>query len=65
MWQPRVLWYYTKELLRGRPIHTIQGDPRQLGGDFVVGQDGRLRLAYYSDDPTDRPAVSTLLAAVE
>ncbi len=62
-WNLPTLWYYAKELLSGKPIKQIQGDPNQLGGDFLVGPDGRLKLVYPSDDPTDRPSIEMLLAA--
>ncbi len=36
----------------------------QLGGDFVVRQDGRIAYAFRSDGPDDRPPVDELVAAV-
>ena len=60
-YHPRNLWSYAKALLRGEGLPEIRADPTQLGGDFVIGRDQRLHLAYYSRDATDRPAVSTLL----
>lgn len=59
-WSPRTLWFYAKRMLRGESIHGIQGDPNQLGGDVVVGPDGRVVLGYYSEDPTDRPDLALL-----
>jgi hypothetical protein len=35
-----------------------------LGGDFVVGRDGRVAYAFRSTDPDDRPPVDDLIAAV-
>jgi peroxiredoxin len=40
-------------------------DVRQRGGDFVVGRDGRIRLAHVSDDPADRATVDAILGAVD
>ncbi|NJL94695.1 MAG: redoxin domain-containing protein [Anaerolineae bacterium] len=63
-WNLRTLSYYGAKLLRGAALHGIQGDPHQLGGDFLVGADGRLLLARPSRDPLDRPEVSALLRAL-
>ncbi|MEZ5245641.1 MAG: hypothetical protein R2707_11120 [Acidimicrobiales bacterium] len=39
-------------------------DPLQLGGDFVIGPDGRLVWGFWSDGPDHRPAFGDLAAAV-
>jgi len=38
-------------------------DTRQLGGDVLIGPDGRVRLLHQSRDQADRPAVDTIVAA--
>ena len=63
-WNLRTLWRYVKLLASGRRWRGIQGDSAQLGADFIVDPNGVLRLAYYSHDPTDRPSVDHLLAAL-
>jgi peroxiredoxin len=65
VWSPKVMWHYTRRVLAGQRLQSIQGDPHQLGGDFVVDADGVIRLAHRSRDPVDRPAVETLLAAIK
>ncbi len=60
-WTPRTIGYYMRQVLTGRRLHGVQGDPYQLGGDFIVDSAGRLRFAYRSRDPVDRPAPETLL----
>jgi peroxiredoxin len=60
-WHPRNLWFYFKRLLRGGSLPKIQADPNQLGGDFLIDPNGRIRLAYYSDNATDRPSVEAVL----
>ena len=60
-WSPRTLWYYYKKKKAGVKLHEIQGDPNQLGGDFIVDREGIVRLNYLSRNPTDRPAVERLL----
>ena len=55
---------YARLLLSGRTVKAAPDqDIRQRGGDFVVGRDGRLTLAYASDDPSDRPAIESIIAA--
>ena len=64
VWGPATLLEYAR-LVRegGRPERPAE-DTLQLGGDFVVGRDGRLVYAYRSTGPADRPPVDELVAAV-
>jgi len=57
----RVVLQYVRLLLAGRRLRPIQGDPHQLGADFIIDADGILRLAHYSRDPTDRPRVADVM----
>ncbi len=61
---PKTIWAYALLLARGRLPKGVQGDPYQLGGDFVIDGQGLVRFAYRSLDPTDRPSIDTLLHAV-
>lgn len=66
VWGPKVLGRYAA-LIRdgGRLERPAPGDDlNQLGGDFVVGPDGRLRLCRPQTGPEDRPSVDELLAAL-
>ena len=36
-----------------------------LGGDFIVDQQGIIRMAYRSHDPTDRPTLKVILLALD
>jgi peroxiredoxin len=65
VWSPKVMWHYTRRVLAGQKLQSIQGDPHQLGGDFVVDAAGVIRLAHRSKDPVDRPPVEALLAAIK
>lgn len=60
-WHPRNLWFYFKRFLKGESIPRFQADPAQMGGDFLIDQEGRIRLAYYSEDATDRPSVDQVV----
>lgn len=61
-WGPNVLWRYLKLLLAGERLRPAQGDPHQMGGDFIVDAAGAIRLAHHSKDPVDRPPVDILMA---
>jgi peroxiredoxin len=62
---PPVLLGTLRLVSAGGKVQRPEEDPLQLGGDFVVDPAGRLALAHPSKDPTDRPTVDELLAAVE
>jgi peroxiredoxin len=58
----RTIWTYARMKLEGRRSLGLGGDDTsQLGGDFIIDTHGRIRLAYRSYDPTDRPSVEYLL----
>jgi len=60
-WMPQNLWYYARAVWQGRERFGRRGDPHQLGGDFIIDNQGIVRLAHPSSDPTDRPPVDLLL----
>jgi peroxiredoxin len=64
-WNFNTFWQYIRLLHSGRRWRGIQGDSGQLGGDFIVDAQGVVRLAYRSQDPTDRPPVATLLTVLK
>jgi alkyl hydroperoxide reductase subunit AhpC len=64
VWSPHVMWHYLKLRLRGQKLLPVQGDPHQLGGDFIVDAAGVVRLAHASKDPVDRPPMGRLLAVL-
>ncbi len=64
-WHPRNLWFYVRRFFRGQRIPRIRADPLQLGGDFIIDEQGALTLAYYSRDATDRPQVDQLLSLLK
>lgn len=64
VWGPKIWWAYAKLIRHGRRFHRPTDDTFQLGGDFVVGRDGRLVYEFRSADPDDRPTVDELLRAV-
>ena len=64
VWSPHVMWHYLKLVLRGQKLLPVQGDPHQLGGDFILDAAGVIRLVHASKDPVDRPPVEKLLATL-
>jgi alkyl-hydroperoxide reductase/thiol specific antioxidant family protein len=64
VWGPKTWWAYAKLIRQGRRFQRPTEDTLQLGGDFVVGRDGRLVYVFRSADPDDRPTVDDLLVAV-
>lgn len=63
-WGLNVWQRYAQLLFSGRKWRGIQGDSGQLGGDIIVDSNGRIRFAYRSHDPTDRPDIHVLLTAL-
>lgn len=64
IWNRGTLRLYLELMKRGRRLRRPRHDPQQLGGNFVVGPDGRLRAAFRPRSPDDRPSVDELLAAI-
>lgn len=64
VWGPATLRRYGQLLRRGRRLQRVGGDTLQLGGDVVVGRDGRVVMVHRSRGPADRPPVDDLVAAV-
>lgn len=60
----RALAFYADELLAGHSLPqsiAFHEDVFQMGGDFLLGPDMRLMMAYYSQDSLDRPSVEQIL----
>lgn len=66
MLNPLVILRYFALMVRGwKPWKPDQGDDLlQLGGDFVLDRQRRLVFAHPSNEPTDRPSMQEVLAAV-
>lgn len=64
VWGVTTLARYAGLLLRGRRLRRPTEDVLQLGGDFVVGPDGRLAYVHRPKGPADRPPVDELVGAV-
>jgi len=61
---PRVVGRYAQLWMRGKRPDRPAQDTLQLGGDVVVGADGRVAWVYRSAGPEDRPSVASIAAAL-
>jgi peroxiredoxin len=64
-WNLKTAWRYIQLLRAGHKWRGIQGDSAQLGGNFIIGRDGIVRMVYRSYDPTDRPSPTNLLTLLQ
>ncbi len=65
IWGPRTWAAYLKEFARGNWLKKSEGDISQRGGDVLIDPAGILRLHHVGDGPSDRPAVSSILLALD
>lgn len=65
--KPRVLWGYFRGMFKGYRVKKPYAgeDLLQLGGDFILERERKVVFAYPSADPTDRPGITNLLAAIQ
>ena len=61
IFSPQTVWTYVKHFARGRRYHHAASDWTQLGGDFILGEDGTVLYEYHGQTPSDRPTVSSLI----
>ena len=61
IFSPKTVWTYIKHFARGRRYHHAASDWRQLGGDFVLGEDGTVLFEHRGQTPADRPTVASLI----
>lgn len=64
VWGPKVWLRYAQLLRRGASFERPTEDTSQLGGDVVVGRDGRIVYLFRSKAPDERPPVDDLVEAV-
>lgn len=65
VWSTETLRYYGSKAARGTPLpqgySNIKDDPHQMGGDFIIDNDVKLKFVYRSKTPSDRPSVDQIL----
>ena len=65
IFSPKTVWTYAKHFARGRRYEHAARDWKQLGGDFILGDDGTVLYEHRSQTPADRPSVATLIAKLD
>ncbi len=65
IYAPDVLAKYARLIKSGMKLRLkTDEDTRQLGGDIVVGPDGKVVFARCSKNQADRPSVAAIVAAI-
>ncbi len=62
---PRVWRRYWQLLRAGHRLQAAHEDTRQLGGDALLGPDGRVQWIHRSRGPEDRPSLETVRREIE
>jgi len=65
VWGPRTFRAYLRLMREGRRYRRHRGDSLQLGGDVVVGADGRVAWTFLPAEPDARPTHQQIEAAVD
>jgi hypothetical protein len=58
----KTVWTYLKHFAKGRRYQHAASDWKQLGGDFILGDDGTVLYEHRGQTPTDRPTVAGLIS---
>ena len=64
-WSPKTWFAYARLMAKGWKWRGILGDSAQLGGDFIIDQQGIIRMAHRSNDPTDRPKPEEIIRVLD
>ena len=65
IYSPQVIAKYARLIRGGMKMQMkTDEDTRQLGGDVIVGPDGRIILAHCSKNQADRPTPEAMAAAL-
>jgi len=64
IWGLGTIKLYAQLLRKGHRLRAPTQDTRQLGGDFVIGPDGRLAQGFWPSSPDGRPPIDALIDAV-
>ncbi len=65
MFSPKTVWTYVKHFARGRRYHHAASDWRQLGGDFILDENGTVLYEHRGQTPSDRPSLASLIAMLD
>ena len=65
MFAPGTVWAYVKLLSRGSGYQFRKSDLRQMGGDFVLDQDGSVVYEFRGASPHQRPSAPELIEVLD
>jgi|TARA_B100000809_G_scaffold265761_1_gene325614 peroxiredoxin Q/BCP len=65
IFSPKTVWIYVKHFARGRRYEHAASDWKQLGGDFILGEDGTVLYEHRGQTPADRPTVASLISKLD
>jgi len=65
IFSPKTVWTYVKHFARGRRYENAASDWKQLGGDFILGEDGTVLYEHRGQTPADRPTVASLISKLD
>ena len=65
IFSPKTVWTYVKHFARGRRYQHAASDWKQLGGNFILGEDGTVLFEHRGETPADRPSVASLIEMLE
>ena len=63
VWNCQTIWNYAAMKVAGDKLPSMSedDDPHQMGGDFILNENGVVLLHYASKVPSDRPSIEQLL----
>lgn len=66
-WCIRTQIWYAEQICQGRAVIPVRegDDPHQLGGNIIVGGEGKIEMIYYCSSPADRPSLDDMLNVIE
>ena len=65
IFSPKTVWTYVKHFARGRRYEHAASDWKQIGGDFILGEDGTVLYEHRGQTPADRPTVASLISKLD
>ena len=65
IFSPKAVRTYAKHFARGRRYEHEASDWKQLGGDFIIGDDGTVLYGHRGQTPADRPSVARLIGKLD
>jgi peroxiredoxin len=65
IFSPKTIWTYIKHFAKLQKFEHAASDWRQLGGDFILDEQGTVLYEFQGQTPSDRPSVATLISELE